>query len=75
MEYGLSYPQASNRFLDPQRLTELMSNSASRPSIVMVCKRSCNPQLVKLLPAYSIKITYGLFVLWFASGKENARNF
>jgi len=75
MEYGLSYPQASDRFLDPQRLSELLNNDASRASILMVCKRSCNPQLENLLPTSADKMTYGVFVLWFTSGTENTSTF
>ena len=65
VEYGLGYPDASHRLLDPDRFRSLLQRDASRHSILMACRRECPEQMTALLPPAARKDTWGRFTFWY----------
>lgn len=63
--YGLSYPDAAHRLLDPLQFAALMRQRSSRQPVLMVCHRDCDSQFVKRLPKTVQKQTWGEFTVWF----------
>jgi 4-amino-4-deoxy-L-arabinose transferase len=63
LDYGLQYPDSAYKLLDQQQFSALMSQSASRP-IIMVCNPTCDEKFSRLLPATASKQTWGDFELW-----------
>jgi 4-amino-4-deoxy-L-arabinose transferase len=64
LDYGLRYPDSTYKLIDQQHFSELMSDSANRP-IIMVCNPTCDERFAKLLPATASKQSWGDFVLWY----------
>jgi len=63
LDYGLQYPDSTYKLIDQEHFSELMSDSANRP-IIMVCNPNCDERYSKLLPATAIQKSWGDFVLW-----------
>jgi hypothetical protein len=56
--YGLSYPDAAGRLLDPVHFVVLMTQRSSHQPVLTVCHRDCDGRYVKLLPKAARKQTW-----------------
>lgn len=61
--YGLGYPDAQHRYLNPQRFSTLLKNSGSKP-IMLFCRKSCPEPIMELIPDHAEKFDYGKFHAW-----------
>lgn len=61
--YGLSYPDASHRFLDAQRFSAMLKNKGTHTA-VLFCRKSCPEKIMALLPVDAKKRQYGKFLSW-----------
>jgi 4-amino-4-deoxy-L-arabinose transferase len=68
--YGLSYPDAAGRLLDPVHFAALMTQRSPRQPVLMICHHGCDGRYVKLLPKTARKQTWGQFTVWFKPGQQ-----
>jgi len=70
LEYGLSYPDAEHRYIEPGKLNGwILEKSRERP-LVVIYNRKQRTRFDKAIPAYAMKNEYGSFILWFIPRKE-----
>ena len=74
LKYGLGYPDATHRLLDPARFASLMEKAATRQSVLMVCRRACDGRFVTLLPRTARKHSWGQVTLWFAPADDEPKS-
>jgi 4-amino-4-deoxy-L-arabinose transferase len=59
--YGLGYPDARYRLLDPARLRALLAHNAGRQAVLMACLGPCPAALTAQLPAAAQQDAEGMF--------------
>lgn len=64
LAYGLGYPDAAGRFLDPMAFQELLRNNAGRRDVVIVCRESCGDEYENALPAITRREESGSYRIW-----------
>lgn len=65
--YGLSYPDAQQRLITPERFAALLSDTNSLP-IMLFCRKKCPDAIGNQLPPSgreASKTTYGKFIRWY----------
>jgi 4-amino-4-deoxy-L-arabinose transferase len=60
--YGLEYPDARHRLLEPEALRARLADR-SRPVLILVAHQS-GPLLTPVLPADAVRTSYGPFIAW-----------
>ncbi len=65
--YGLSYADASERLLTPEKFRTLLRNTNHRP-IALFCHKGCPKPIQQLIPTGSFKQEYGAFSFYRIKG-------
>jgi 4-amino-4-deoxy-L-arabinose transferase len=64
IEYGLSYPQDRDRYLDDGRLPALLNRNIGRREILIICETGSEARFRGLLPASAERTERGELVAW-----------
>lgn len=62
--YGLSYPEAAHRYLDPGRLRALLAANRNTHTVVIFCTQRMAASVASFLPDSAVRRERGDFVLW-----------
>ncbi len=69
LEYGLGYADAAGRLLDKEKLAALLVRNDGKRAVAMVCKHSCDPELLGVFPVDHMELSqYGEFIMWYFAG-------
>ncbi len=63
VSYGLSYPDAAGRLLDPKAFAALLENKQHHP-VAVFCSAGCPKAIKASFPATSQHYRYGRFSMW-----------
>jgi len=63
MSYGLSYPDAAGRLLDPETFAALLANKQHRP-VAVFCIAGCPKAIKASFPLTGKRYSYGKFSMW-----------
>jgi 4-amino-4-deoxy-L-arabinose transferase len=66
LEYGLGYPDARHRILNPEQFMGVLGKYTPTHSILVVCREKCPERFTTLLPPAFKNTTWGSFTFWFA---------
>jgi 4-amino-4-deoxy-L-arabinose transferase len=64
ISYGLSYPDAADRYLDAQRFRALLAANRPRHEVLIFCTQQSAASLALLVPTDATRSARGDFVLW-----------
>ncbi len=64
LEYGLLYPEASGRLLDPQAFVELLEQKRTHYPVAIFCKKHCLA-IEQRLPPNAREYSYGIIKMWY----------
>ncbi len=65
LAYGLSYPDAAQRYLDSDAFDALLRTRGLRDGLFMLCKGPCGKAYVQRLPERAERQIYGKFHAWY----------
>jgi len=65
LNYGLTYADASDRFLEGDRFKQFLARNVNHKPIVVVFKGLSNKNIAAIMPPQAIKKTRGRFSLWY----------
>ncbi len=69
VSYGLSYPDAAGRLLDPKAFAALLANKQHR-SVAVFCIAGCPKAIRASFPVTSQRYSYGKFSMWLITKKN-----
>jgi 4-amino-4-deoxy-L-arabinose transferase len=72
MAYGLDYPDAASRYLDPEAFPAEFRQAVDGHPLLVFCDGVCAPALLRQLPQGAQRHRYGRFVLWWVPRHTSA---
>lgn len=70
--YGLGYPDAKDRFLDPDKFSALITSNPNR-SIAIFCRKGCPQDIRDKIPENSQNHRYGKFSIWYIQSQDKTK--
>ena len=64
LEYGLGFPDAAGRSLNPKGFRKMLADDRRRHDVVLICEESCGEKYEKALPPDSRRYEYGVYRVW-----------